>query len=471
VRRRRAILACSITVAWLLPAAGCGPRPSRQPNLILLLIDTLRADHLGAYGFPADVSPNLDRLAAESLVFESCFAQAPWTPPSIATLFTSLHLEVHGLNRFADHRFADPGGGAPRVAVLPESASTLAESLRAAGYTTAGFVGNPWLDRTLGLAQGFDVYEDRDLSNRVPATLLLLAARDWLHTRPSGAPFFLYLHLMDVHEPYDAPQEDFDALWPALEAPAGRVLGQAELPPDAMDPPGLRPADDRRNRLDYWRTRYAAGVRALDRRLGTFLDELRESGLLDRSYLVLTSDHGEELFEHAGWGHGESLHEHQLRVPLLVRPPSGVGGGRLVREPAGLVDLMPTLLSVLEVDAPPALQGTDRSAVFSEGGGEARPSVFFSTAVVDRPGLHALRSPRFKLIVDLETDEVALYDVVADPGEHENLAAAESETVAELRALLSAHLAATAGAATPERRDAEVPPEVLERLRGLGYLD
>lgn len=433
----------------------------------MLLVDTLRADHLGAFGFAGAISPHLDGVARESLLFDNCFAQAPWTPPSVGTLFTSLYPQVHGLQRFEDHRFRDPASGELRASVLPDAAVTLAEVLHDAGYDTAGFVANPWLSRDFGLGQGFDVYDDVELSKRTPATMLTVPAGDWLAERSSPAPFFLYLHLMDVHEPYDSSREDFESVRASITDE--RRLAPGELPPPHMEVPAPWADDEQRASVAYWKARYAAGVHVLDGRLGRFVERLRRSGALDHSWLVVTSDHGEELFDNSGWGHGQNLYDHQLRVPLIVRPPGGLPAARRVEQPVRLIDLMPTLLSLAGVAPPPGLQGTDLAPLL-HGASLAEDALpLFATGVVGEPRTFALRTERYKLIADLGTGAAVLYDLTVDTGETLDVSASRPEALARLRERLERHVASTTATLAP--RTETVPPRLRERLEALGYVD
>ena len=213
-------------VATLAPLAACGEGRPEPPNLILVVADTLRADYLGFYGFDGDVSPILDRLAAESVVFENCFSQAPWTKPSAASLLTSLYPGTHGLT---DHE-GGYGSEEPRTSVLPDSAVTLAEILGERGYRTGAFVANSFLARDYGFAQGFDVYDDYAAPAETPADEILVHAGRWLEHSDQDRPFFLYVHLMDVHWPYDAGQWDYDGQFslsnPPLKSCIWRTCGK-----------------------------------------------------------------------------------------------------------------------------------------------------------------------------------------------------------------------------------------------------
>ena len=245
--------------------AGCAKRAER-PDIVLVLADTLRADYLGCHGFQGDVSPNVDRLAAEGLLFERCFSQAPWTKPSVASLFTSLHPEIHGVTThhgwFGEDRSIarqDVGPSTGRTDVLPDEALTLAEVLRAEGYETAAFVANPWIQRDQGFAQGFETYEELETKR---GRALVDRALAWLAERSDERPFFLYVHFMDVHGPYDAPDKDYAALEESSSLGEARTLDERELrrlpehlrgAPWASGPAGRD--------LRAWRGRYAAGVR------------------------------------------------------------------------------------------------------------------------------------------------------------------------------------------------------------------
>jgi arylsulfatase A-like enzyme len=451
-----------------LPWLGCVFFSNARPSFIVIVIDTLRDDHLGSYGFPGDISPRLDQLASESVLFENCFAQAPWTPPSMGSLFTSLYPEVHGLNVFRDQQFRDPDSGEMRIGVLPDSAVTLAERLRDAGYETVAFVTNPWLQRPMGLAQGFERYDDEDTGRRVTANAIAAPLRRWLETRRDERPFFAYLHFMDVHGPWDAPKPDFDALRDHVATEERRLI-DSELPSEAIEARPIWADEGMRHEVGYWRTRYASGVRAFDRRLAPYLKYLRDSGILDQSYVIVTSDHGEELFENGGWGHGRSLHEHQLRVPLLVRKPGGADGGRRVSEMIGLIDLMPTILSLARAAAPEGIHGHDVSALL-DGKPVERPALFYATGTMWEPQAHSVRTRRHKLIVNRATGLTRLFDLASDPDEREDLSGQESQLLGVMQELLNTHLS-TGSESKLDTQTGKIEAGTLEKLKSLGYLD
>ena len=438
----------------------------RPPSVVLILVDTLRADYLGAYGFDGPVSPNLDAFAGESVLFERAFSQAPWTKPSIASLFTSLQPETHKVLSH-EGKYGDAEHGSTEA--LPAEAATIAESFQAAGYATAAFVANPWMLREHGFAQGFDVYDQHEGGLPPTTEAMLRPVRRWLAARKPGEPFFLYLHLMDVHGPYDAPDADYEAV---RDSPG---LGPAHtLTAEEMS--GLRRyllrarwvnGDDVRE-LRTWRGRYAAGVHAVDRQLGPFLEEMKQSRVLDESIVVVTADHGEELCDNGGWDHGFRLWDNQIRVPLLVHLPGGAGAGRRVEDVVSLIDLMPTLLAQGGITPPDAAQGHDFSSLLEGGAGDG-PGVSYAGGVKWSPELHSLRAPDWKLIRDGRAGPTQLFDLTTDPGEQHDVSQARPHELASLEGTLAAHQDALAVLPSLAPAQGEVSDEMKKRLEALGY--
>ena len=452
---------------------GCAPPEAAPPNLVLVVVDTLRADALGCYGFAGESSPQIDALAREAVLFENCISQAPWTKPAAASLLTSLYPDTHGLT---DHAGRYGGGSSERrTEVLPEEALTLAEVLRAKGYRTAAFVANTWMGKEYGFAQGFELYDDYAARLDTHADEVLRNAKRWLEHSASERPFFLYLHFMDVHAPYDAQRPDHDALLAAAGS-VERTLSDQEVPYNRWQNIEVRPewaTDPMRHELSYWRTRYAAGVRAFDRRLSSFIHHLRRTGALASSVLALTSDHGEHLFEHGDWSHGQNLYEHQLRVPLVVRLPGGRFAGRRVSEVVELVDVMPTLLSLLDVVPPRELQGRSLVDLLdgSRAPDEGESRLGFATAVQRRPGRYAVRSATHKLIHDVVSGETTLFDLRSDPGEQHDISASAPDVARQLSNALEAHLEELTARGPLESIQATLSDEDRRRLEALGYTE
>jgi len=463
------IVAFMVLGGYLVPRWLGSLLTPRHPSVIFVLVDTLRADYLGAYGFDGPVSPNLDRLAGEAVLFERAFAQAPWTKPSIASLFTSLAPETHRVLTH-DGKFGATAGDDGSTGALPAEATTLAESFAAAGYATAAFVANPWMLREHGFAQGFEVW-DQGQPMGLPrrAVGLLAAARQWLAARDPAKPFFLYLHLMDVHGPYEAPEEDWLAVRDSAGLGPDRVLTleeQGQLRPYLLRAPWAQ--QEGADRLRTWRGRYAAGVHAMDRQLGRFLSGLETSGVLDDAIVVVTSDHGEELADNGGWDHGHRLYDHQLRVPLLIRLPGGAGGGHRVHEVVSLIDLMPTLLAQGRIAAPMGLQGRDLSPLL-DGGDRGDVGASFAGGVKWNPELRSLRLPDWKLIADGARGEAQVFDLARDPHEQHDVATEKPADRERLQAQLDAHVQDLAARPVLATESGAVSEEMKQRLEALGY--
>ena len=478
-RARVRLVHLGIAALAALASIGCQQREEapRQPSIILTMVDTLRADYLGTYGFSGPISPHLDALASESIVFERCVSQAPWTKPAIASLFTGLEPTVHQvLTHKGDFGDADARSrGGAETDVLPPGAVTLAEALGDAGYETAAFVANPWIRTAFGFAQGFDHFDERHTGNDTPADVVLAAARAWLDARDGERPFFLYLHLMDVHGPYDAPPEDVAAVRGSADLETDVTLEMSSLPPGllrSMQALGLSWVREPAVRqLQEWRTRYAAGVRAFDRRFHPFVEHLRRTGALDRAVLVVTSDHGEELYEHGDWVHGKNLHYHQLNIPLLVRMPEGAHGGRRVDAMTALVDVLPTLVHLAGAEPPSGIHGVNLSPWLGDETPAAASRELYATGVKWKPGEHSLQTEGFKLIKDVESGEASLFEIAADPREQDDLAASRPLALLPLDETLERHLADALRHPGIGRAEAAIDPEVEERLRALGYLE
>jgi arylsulfatase A-like enzyme len=454
----------------------CGSSNPEGPSLILVVVDTLREDFLGCYGFEGETSPNLDRLAREGIVFDNCFAQAPWTKPSVATLLTSLHPRTHGVlthHGWFDKRDgeepveahaagSDAGGEEAVTDVLPQEALTLAEVLRSRGYRTAAFVANPWIRREWGFAQGFDVF--RQFQEQT-AQRPILEATQWLE-EIGDRPGFVLLHLMDVHGPYDAPEDDFRALGDSQGLSLSRPLDDRAL---ERIPEYLRLAawakEPAARDLNTWRTRYAAGVRSVDRAIGALVQNLGADDRLENTVLMVTSDHGEELMEHDGWDHGRNLFDHQTHVPWIVRLPQMRHAGRRVNSVVSLADVMPTALSFLGCSIPATLQGVDRSALDES---DDPLAASFAEGIKWQPQVFSVRTGAYKLVADLQQNKHALYHLPTDPGEVRDVSTREPETIRLLLEQLRFHIETT-GERGLRPTQVDISEGLQAELNDLGY--
>lgn len=442
---------------WPGSAQGAGTRPS----VFVVLVDTVRPDYLGCYGFSGGVSDNIDRLAAESVVFDDAISSAPWTLPSIATLFTSLDPQFHGVNSRVEERFITNR--------LPEPLLTLAEAFSESGYATAAVSAHPQLTREMGFFQGFA--SGTAMSEVWNGEVVVDRALHWLKAQGSSRPLFLYLHLMDAHLPYTVEPDDFEAMRRSPSLGRDALIGAERIAVmQQAEGANIRwPDADAPRHVVSWRAAYASGIRRLDRIVGRFLRELAAMGRFEDSVIVLASDHGEQLWDRGDWGHGMNLHDEMLRVPLMVRLPGGRGARR---EPqlVGLIDVMPSLVSLCDLRprGRMAPAGHDFSPLLR--GARARPrSEVFSVGVLQKPSVVSIRTTQHKLVWDYPNGKPELYDLVRDPGERHDIATLPDSPTAVLRQRLASHierLRALGGYSEP----GTVSPETLERLRALGYV-
>lgn len=465
VPTRSALLAAWLALA--LPLVGCtrddhprGDAPDPPPpNVILITLDTVRADRLGCYGYGQPTSPRLDAFARRATLYRHAVAAAPWTVPSHASLFTGRFPFEHAARNFPVEK---PGNN---VNPLPERNVTLAEALKALGYRTGAFVANEaYLNRRWGLAQGFDVYH---VENAYVATINA-RVRPWLGDSP-GTPFFLFINYIDAHWPYNNEPR------PGLPEPRPRdkLRNHLAVARDALLPgPGAAPFPE--NALRHLSDAYDLSIANLDDGLGALLDALDSMGLLDGAVVVITSDHGEYFGEHHLLGHSKDVYEPVLRVPLLVKAPRQ-SLPAVVDTPATSTDV-PALIAA---HFPPRLaRGLGRQfpdlpgnhLVISESYYTLPKDLFHPRwgARFDRVRT-AVYDADLKLIHSSDgADE--LYDLAADPDERHNLIEARRADAERLLRQLQAFQAQRGQAA--ESLDARpLSDDEMKRLRSLGYVD
>jgi len=444
----------------LAPPGPAAPEPlvaAERPNLVVYLIDTLRADHLGAYGYPLATSPAIDAFARGALLFREARAQAPWTKPAVATLLTGVYPPTHG----ADRRSR---GLAPEV-------TTLAERLAAAGYQTAFFTTNPTVTANFGFDRGFETY--RYLSEpsgkgrkrkHVDSAAIHREVVSWLDRRDAARPFFLVVHTLDPHDPYTPPARLQERFAPGVDAAVACCIRAHELA--ALTP------EQSRERARQMVALYDAEIAQNDESFGALLAELARRDLDERSAIVLTSDHGEEFFDHGGWRHAMTLYEEVLRVPLIVRLPGGAAGGRTLDAPVDQIDLAPTLLALAGAPPAPELPGESWLGVIA-GGAPPDPESLawlehpsFSLAGIVRAGWKGVRNAG-GWRPPLERGPFELYALDRDPREATDLAGREPLRRRWLAGQLAAREARLGR--TTAAPEVAIDPELERSLRALGY--
>jgi arylsulfatase A-like enzyme len=442
----------------VLALYGCG-RNEDRPSILLITLDTTRADRLSCYGYDKPTTPNLDRLAEDAVRFTNAYAVSSWTLPTHASIFTGKFPASHGAKYDPEGPInlvqgikGNPGWKAYSARPLAENEVTLARILREQGYATAGIVAGPWLKRVFSLDKGFDSWDDSnfvDLGQGVgelngrPAQDVTRAAIEFVDAH-ADEPFFLFLNYYDPHQPRLPPQPHLGRFW-------------------------SRPID---NSAECQNALYDAEVQYMDAHIGVLLDHLRERGLYEDLWIVVVSDHGELMGEDGLWGHGDSLSEQEIEIPLLIKEP-GAGRRRGVDDGyVQQVDLMPTILERLGLTPPPNMQG------LPIGSGAAHPIVaetnplpFMSESRTDwrqKGEWRALLHGDEKFLWSGEGHH-ALYDLARDPLELENRAALEPETARRMQGALEMYFASLPppGATGEVTQPSE---EILEQLEGLGYL-
>ncbi len=461
-----------------LVSAGCGPRtddhpparPHEPPSIILVLIDALRRDHVGLYGYPKPTTPFIDALGHNGVIFDDALSQAPETLNSTASLFTSRRFPF--LLRGVEH--GEIPGVAPerrdqwaRTPRLAAANLTVAEVLASAGYETVALFNNPHHHPSSGFDQGFATARllDRDFDQAYARIDSMTEAfLDWHEDREPDRPYFAYLHLMDPHNPY-RPPEAYRELFPPGH---GRHLYVNGRPVESFTTTDL----------ETMTALYDAEIRFLDDGLGSLVAELGNRGDFDNTIIVITADHGEELMDHAGLGHGKTVELEQLRIPLVMAggPVDSADGTRiesLVRN----LDLAPTIVDLAGIEVPgdfqgaslmPLIRGTDTTL------GPPRISYAWFAR------LRSLSSSEWHCTSDLQSGVFKLYHRTTDPRGITNVASEHPEVAELCRSEL--HRLEAEGAEA--RRRAEtlkaietgggLPPEsdeVLEQLKALGYLD
>ncbi|MBU0640460.1 MAG: sulfatase [Planctomycetes bacterium] len=462
----------SALLAGLLAVSACRRDPSStpppaetRPNIILLSIESLRADHVGCYGYTRETSPQIDALAKQATCYEQAYAATSWTLTSHASMFTGLYPSAHRVILPQDR--------------LGDAYTTAAEHLSAAGYQCAGVISGPYLRSTFNLNQGFEYYDEsaasatneaahQDVTNPQMAAALEQFLRN---ERDPQRPFFLFAYYWDTHYDFIPPQP-YDTLF---------------VPPEAEPVESVRfgpvvalGRDISQAQLAYLVAQYDGEIRCTDEYLGRLWKLLRELDLWDNTAIILTADHGEQFFEHSYLGHKHDLYVESLHVPLLVKR-AGQSAPQRARRVVNLIDLYPTLLGLARCEVSTPHNG--RSLLRDDPGDER--AVFHELTTTwditnretgetkhERDQWVAVRQGRYKLLHVLGTRFWQIYDVLADPREQNPLGAECRDAGVRLEQSLGAWQQAMGSMSTlwEQGPKAQLSPEEVQRLRALGYL-
>jgi len=498
-----------VATALILGATACGSAPEESPrNLLFIVLDALRADHLGCYGYPRATSPEIDALAQGCLVFETAQSAAPWTAPSLISLMTSLHPEVHRVK------------GHPNPGRMSEKVTTLAEILAARGYATAAFTEGGYAKADFGLGQGFQSFYKNPGDHRSSFSNLTHASRiegnvqrsiDWLEENRER-PLFLFFHTYEIHAPLRPPEPyvqvfrpDYDLAeehqavlevierwnrdrevtredWllyrrhmnmcqkrhetPKLEAKWDFAQASSRLGVDELT----------EKRVRWFTDLYDAEIRYTDTQVARLWRALEEQGLSDSTIVVVISDHGEGLGDHGELLHGHVLYEELLRIPLLICVPGDTYAPGRVASVVRSIDVMPTVLDLMGLGwGELVLQGRSLVPLLRNDGRAAAAPASFSHGRSRTPDdQYSVRRGPWRLILETSTDDRWLYDLESDPGELENKAAENPRLSDELAGAVLEQLQLDRMLAERLSEGFEVPEldeGTLRELRALGYVD
>jgi arylsulfatase A-like enzyme len=447
------ILFCCLL--WLISCTNTGSLSKTDTNVILIIIDTLRADHLGIYGYNKNTSPNIDKFAQNNTVYNKCYSQSPWTKPSVASIFTSLYPTVTGINKVDN--------------ILKDNFHTLAEILKENGYLTAGIVSNALLNSNHGYSQGFDRYIDYTGGNphfSISSPRVTRLAIDWME-KHKEKKFFLFLHYFDPHYNYlkhpniDYPKDYEGALKNPMDITKLRMIRKTLSDKD----------------LEYLIALYDGEIQFTDKYIGKLIEAINRLQLMKKTLIILTADHGEEFMTHGWIGHTKTLYDELIHVPLIIHYPDQNGRSERINGVFKLIDIAPTIMHYLNIKlnnipyqgrALPRDNNHVNSAdsfAFSE--------VSFTPLRVEYKEKTAfkrsIQNISEKLILDLKKSSYEFYNLAQDPTEQNNIFSLDNPHIQKMQELLIKKFSRLYKA-NDQGQEIDFTERELENLRSLGYI-
>ncbi|MCP4602169.1 MAG: sulfatase-like hydrolase/transferase [Proteobacteria bacterium] len=441
------IIGAAVLAYFFLQNRSLSPKKkfSDNYNVILVTIDTLRADHLGCYGYPRDTSPVMDDFADKAVLFKNAIIPSPFTGPSHASMLTGLYPAEHGVltNGYE----------------LDKDNLTLAEALRKHGYQTAAFVAARWvLGEEFGFDQGFEVFKEGKHRERRAAAVNKQAIR-WLKKKGNKGSFFAWVHYYDVHCDYNAPEPFFNMFYPNYK---GRIDPRGKCGKPHYNKMELNDDD-----LQYIRALYDAEIRYADNQVGTLFKTIKKLGLSDKTIFIITSDHGESLGERGLIGHNLCLKDYEIHVPLIIKHPELKSAPMRINHQVELKSLMPTILDMLDIKHDVILAQKSFWPLLK--GGKVNEKFAYSETAVEkgRNKSYSIRSLDWKLTLSRDS-KPELYSL-KNTDESNNLADIHPETAASMRDLLEDWIRIQEKTSTDKTQN--ISQEVIEKLKALGYVN
>jgi len=421
---------------------------SKGPNIILISIDALRADHLSCYGYHRNTSPNIDQLAREGILFKNCFSQATWTRASHASIFFSQYVWRHKVDTFDKP--------------LHSLSVTLAEILKNENYATAGFTGGIVVSSKYQFNEGFEIFDDGPLVGweRCEISSYIDKLLSWLES-VRNRKFFLFIHTYDVHDPYNPPPAYFD-LYTKGPCEGKHLRTSRGIALNKLDASKLTPEE-----TDYIMAVYDGGINYVDEQLRKIFEKLDQLGIADNTIIILTADHGEAFKEHGKLGHCGKPYMEEVRVPLIIKGP-GITKNRIYENYVQHIDILPTILEILNIPKRKEMQGRSILPLLSDGEIEQYPRTYSGGPTCSQ-GIFSLRTREWTYIMNRDGPG-ELYDRINDPRERNNIIEKTPLIAQELKKELEDFIALTSEGKPQVAEKIHIDEELKEQLKSLGYL-